>query len=154
MEEEEGGGVNENLSEEVPQTQQAVTPAPSSGNEAAGNSGGAGAAAGGINAARTPGSAARRSGADGGFTGTPSLTPNRTPASRGVAATAGMTPNTDARPAASSLPSFGGTPRTPRSAGGVSYVLLHLLLSHAHTLRYSYVCVCVYVCDMNVSLAS
>ena len=52
----------------------------------------------------------------GGTVGTPSLSPNQTPASRGMRV--GMTP-TD-RPIASSLPSPGGTPFTPRS--GISYV--------------------------------
>lgn len=47
-----------------------------------------------------------------GFIGTPSLTPNQTPASRGMQV-GGMTP-TD-RPITSSLPSPGGTPRTPLS---------------------------------------
>ena len=47
--------------------------------------------------------------------GTPSLTPNQTPASKGGI----MTP-TDRRNYTSSLPSPGGTPRTPRT--GISYV--------------------------------
>ena len=47
----------------------------------------------------------------GGTVGTPSLSPNQTPGSRGMRV--GMTP-TD-RPIASSLPSPGGTPFTPRS---------------------------------------